>query len=179
MIRGKLFFYCIKRTEYPWRRDHNDVDIIRVSAGVTVTVESKQQTWTKQSLPQRYLCVGCPIKSDQAIRSLCLKGHVRARDSMLWRYRWQEASEFFCTKTPLFWRELSNQKYRPKTPEMLSPIRYWCHVFKISRMTQQTPLVFAASSAKFWKHDINSASERAMLRAVFWIRASHGFNKFD
>jgi len=29
------------------------VDIIRVSAGVTMTVESKQQTWTKQSLPQR------------------------------------------------------------------------------------------------------------------------------
>jgi len=46
--------------------------------------------------------VGCPIKSDQAIRSLCLKGHVRARGSTLWRHRWPEASEFFCTKTPLF-----------------------------------------------------------------------------
>jgi len=67
------------------------VDIIRVSAGVTVTVESKQQTWTKQSLPQRYLCVGRPIKSDQAIRSLCLKGHVRARGSTLWQHSWQEA----------------------------------------------------------------------------------------
>jgi len=33
------------------------VDIIRVSAGMTVTVESKQQAWTKQSLPQRHLCV--------------------------------------------------------------------------------------------------------------------------
>ena len=33
--------------EWSQRRDHNDVDIIRVSAGVTVTVESKQQTWTK------------------------------------------------------------------------------------------------------------------------------------
>jgi len=54
-------------------------DIIRVSAGVTVTVESKQQTWTKQSLPQRYLCVGCPIKSDQAIRSL---GFERTRQSL-------------------------------------------------------------------------------------------------
>ena len=39
------------------------VDIIRVSAGVTVTVESKQQAWTKQSLPQRYLCVGCQLKT--------------------------------------------------------------------------------------------------------------------
>jgi len=46
------------------------VDIIRVSAGVTVMLESKQQTRTKQSLPQRYLCVGCQFKSDKAIRSL-------------------------------------------------------------------------------------------------------------
>jgi len=59
------------------------IDIIRVSAGVTVTVESKQQAWTKQSLPQRYLCVGCQLKRDQTIRSLCLKGHVRARGSTL------------------------------------------------------------------------------------------------
>ena len=59
------------------------VDIIRVSAGVIVTVESKQQALTKQSLPQRYLCVGCQLKSDQAIRSLCFKGHVRARGSTL------------------------------------------------------------------------------------------------
>ena len=59
------------------------VDIIRVSAGVTVTVESKQQAWTKQSLPQRYLCVGCQLKRDQAIKSLCLIGHVRARGSTL------------------------------------------------------------------------------------------------
>ena len=69
-------------TETDFERS-TSVDIIRVSAGVTVTVESKQQTWTKQSLPQRYLCVGCQLKSDQAIRSLCLKGHVRARDSTL------------------------------------------------------------------------------------------------
>jgi len=37
---------------------------------------------------------------DQALRLLCLKGHVRARGSTLW-HRWQEASEFLCTKTPL------------------------------------------------------------------------------
>ena len=54
------------------------IDIIRVSAGVTVMVESKQQTWTKQSLPLRYSCVGCQLNSDQALRSLCLKGQVRA-----------------------------------------------------------------------------------------------------
>jgi hypothetical protein len=78
------------------------VDIIRVSAVVTVTVEIKQQAWTKQSLPQRYSCVGCQLNSDHALRSLCLKGHVRARGSTQWRHRWQEASEFLCTKTPLF-----------------------------------------------------------------------------
>jgi len=39
------------------------VDIIRVSAGVTVTVESKEQIWRRQSLPHRYLCVGCQENS--------------------------------------------------------------------------------------------------------------------
>jgi len=34
------------------------VDIIRVSAGVTVTVESKQQAWTKQSLPPKVFMCG-------------------------------------------------------------------------------------------------------------------------
>ena len=45
--------------------------------------------------------MGCQLKSDQAIKSLCLKGHVRARGLTLWRHRWQEASEFLCTKTTL------------------------------------------------------------------------------
>jgi len=39
--------------------------------------------------------------SDQALRLLCLKGHVRAHGSMLWRHRGQEASEYLCNKTPL------------------------------------------------------------------------------
>jgi len=34
---------------------------------------------SKQSLSQRYLSVGCQLNSDQALRLLCLKGHVRAR----------------------------------------------------------------------------------------------------
>jgi len=59
------------------------VDIIRVSAGVTVTVESKQQIWKKQSEPERYLCVGCQLNSDQALKLICLKGHIRARGSTL------------------------------------------------------------------------------------------------
>jgi len=33
---------------------------------------------------------------------------------------------------------LSNQKYHQKNPEMLSPTRYYCHVFKISQLTPQT-----------------------------------------
>ena len=64
-----------------------------------MTLESKQQTWTKQCLPERYLCVGCHFNSDQAHRSFCLKRHVRARASTLWRHRWQEATEFLCTIT--------------------------------------------------------------------------------
>jgi len=39
---------------------------------------------------------------DQALRLLRLKGHVRARGLTLWQHSWQEASEFLCTKTPLF-----------------------------------------------------------------------------
>jgi len=105
-----------------------------VSAGVTLTVESKQQAWTKQSLPQKYLCMGCQLKSDQAIRSLCLKGHVRARGSTLWRHRWQEASEFLCTKTFLFgesWatknvaKQTRKCSLRRATNVMFSKFRGW------------------------------------------------------
>jgi len=95
------------------------VDIIRVSAGVTVTVESKQQIWTKQSLPQRYVCVGYQLSSDQALRLLYLKGHVRARGSTLWGHRWQEASEFLCNKTPLFGGIWATKKIAKKTRKCL------------------------------------------------------------
>jgi len=76
------------------------------------TLKSKQQTWTKQSFSQRYVCVGCELNSDQALRLLCLKGEVRARGSMLWRHHWQEASEFLCTITPLFWSFEIDQQNR-------------------------------------------------------------------
>jgi len=76
----------------------------------------EQLTWIKQSLPQRYVCVGCQLNSDQALRLLCLKGHVRARDSTRWRYRWQEASEFLCAKIPLFGGNWATEK-SPKNPE--------------------------------------------------------------
>jgi len=37
----------------------------------------------------------------------------------------------------LLWTELSNQKYRQKSLEMLSPTRYLYRVFKISWLTPQ------------------------------------------
>ena len=49
-------------TEIVFERS-TSVDIIRVSAGVTVTVKSKQQAWTKQNLSQRYLCVPRGVNS--------------------------------------------------------------------------------------------------------------------
>jgi len=79
---------------------------------------------SKQSLPQKYLCAGCQLKSDQALRLLCLKGHVRARGSKLWQHRWQEASEFLCNKTTPLWGELSKQKNCPKNLEIPSLTRY-------------------------------------------------------
>jgi len=57
----------------------------------------EQTTWIKTSLAQRHACVGCQFNRDQALRLLDLKGHVRARDLTLWRYRWQKANEFLFT----------------------------------------------------------------------------------
>jgi hypothetical protein len=74
----------------------------------------EQMTWIKQSLPQSYVRVWCQLNSKQALRLLCLKGHVRVRDSTLWRYCWQEASAFLCSKTPL-WGSWRVQK-SPKNP---------------------------------------------------------------
>jgi len=71
----------------------------------------------------------------------------------LWRHRWQAVSEFSCTTTPLFGESWA--KYRQKTPEMLSPTRYYCRVFKISRLT--TPKK-KPRSARFFE---------TALRAVF------------
>jgi len=75
----------------------------------------EQTTCIKQSLPQRYVRVGCQGKSDQELRLLSLKGHVRSRDSTLWRYRWQEGSEFLCTKLLLFGGRWAAKK-SPKNP---------------------------------------------------------------
>jgi hypothetical protein len=47
------------------------VDIIGVTQRESDSGE--HTTWTKQSLPQRYVCVGWQLNSEQALRLLCLK----------------------------------------------------------------------------------------------------------
>jgi len=122
------------------------------------TVESKQQTWTKQSLSRRNVCIGCQLNSDQALRLLCFEGYVRERGSTLWQNHLQEASEFLCTKKPL-WRELSNKKSPTKT-EMLSLTRYYWHVFKISRLVPQKLgfidelIIEVIRGQKFWLGEV-------------------------
>jgi len=122
----------------------SSVDIIWVTRRGCGSGE--QTTWIKQSLLQRYVCVGCQLNIDQALRLLCLKGHVRARGSLLWRYRWQKASEFLCAKMTLL-EGAEQPKNRQQNLEMLSPTRCSCHVFKISRQTPQKKTLRV-----FWNH---------------------------
>jgi len=77
----------------------------------------EQTTWIKQSLPQRNVCVGCQLNrdSDQALRLVCLKGHVRAVTRRCDDNSWQEASEFLCTKTTLFAGSWVTKKIAKKT----------------------------------------------------------------
>ena len=74
------------------------------SCKLTETVEEKRFYWhtrvtqcdregreravlkKTESLTQRCVCMGCQIKSDQTLRLLCFKGHVRARDSTLFKH---------------------------------------------------------------------------------------------
>ena len=51
---------------------------------------------------------------DRALKLLCWRGHVRARGSTLWRYRWPKASDFLCTKTPLFWESWATKNIAKK-----------------------------------------------------------------
>ena len=61
---------------------------------------------------------------DQALRLLCLNGHVRSRGSTLWLHRlirseWILVYEYTC------WRESSNQIYRPTNPISKPKRRRW------------------------------------------------------
>jgi len=113
------FLFCLP-IHWWWKRSSSSREVFKRSASVDiiwVTVRDRdseeQTTWIKQSLPQRYVCVGCQLNSDQALRLICLKGHVRARDSTLWRHRLQKASEFY---TPLFLQGVEQPKPRQKKP---------------------------------------------------------------
>jgi len=116
----------------------------------------EQTTWIKQRFSQRYAYVECQLNSDQALRLLCLKGHVRARDSTLWRYRWQEATEFLCTKTPLL-EEVQQPKKSPKTPgnALSNALLKWC----------------------FQNCAADTVKKKTALHAIFWNRVSRGFNE--
>jgi len=80
-----------------WSQRHNLCQTV-----ITKVSNKKPFVKSKQSLPERHLCVGCQLNIDQTLRLLCLKEHVRARGSTLWRNCWQEVSEFMCSQTPLF-----------------------------------------------------------------------------
>jgi len=83
------------------------------------------------NLTQRCVCVGCQLNSDQALRLLCLKGHVRARDSTLWRLQLTRSEWFPVYQNTSFFEGVQQPKNRPKTLETLSSTRYSYHVFKI------------------------------------------------
>jgi len=93
-----------------WSQRHNLYQTV-----ITKVSNNKPVVKSKQSPPQRYLCVGCQLNSDQVLWLLCLKGHVRARCSTLLRHRCKEANEFLCTKTPLL-EGVEQPKTSPKNP---------------------------------------------------------------
>ena len=59
----------------------------RQAEGETLIVKAGLPWWRANDLDQtespRYVCVGCQLNSDQALRLFCLKGHVRACGSTL------------------------------------------------------------------------------------------------
>jgi len=82
----------------------------------------EQLTWIKQSLPQRYVCVGCQLNSDQALRLLCLKGTservTRRGDGTV-----DKKQVNSCALKYLFLEGIEQPKNRRKTLNMLSPTR--------------------------------------------------------
>jgi len=77
--------------------------------------ECRSTVWVSLNSMSLWGLVGCLFNSDQALRSLCLKAHVRARGPTLWRHHWQEVTEFLCTKSP-FLEGVQQPKNWPKTP---------------------------------------------------------------
>ena len=94
---------------------------------------------------------------DQALRLLCLKGHVRSRGSTLWRHCWQEVNEFWCTKTPLF-EGIEQPQMSPKKPWSTPS-----NVLQMSRFQN-----FTADVAR-----------KNRVPPDLWNRALHGFDWFE
>jgi len=96
---------------------------------------------------------GCQLTSDQALGLLCSKGHVRVRGRStlrLWRHqitRWGILRDHYhsvfltgaCTDTVMtsLFRGSSATKKLQENPEISSPTRYRCHVYKISLLAQK------------------------------------------
>jgi len=79
-------------------------------------------------------CVGCQLNSDQALRLICLKGHVRARGLTLRATPVDKKRLIFCVLKHFFFEGVRQQKNRQTPPEMLFPTRHYCKVLKISRL---------------------------------------------
>jgi len=89
---------------------------------------------------------------DQALRLLCLKGHVRARGSTLWRHRWQEASESLCTKKTSIWKEFINQKNGQKT-DALRMSRFQNFAADAAKNRLSRGFIKFINSKEFWAKD--------------------------
>ena len=156
---------------------HQDLEAFKRSASVDIIWvirrgrdSGKQTTWIKQSLPQRNVCVGCQLNSDQALKLLCLKEYVRARDSTLRRYRCQEASEFLCTKIPVLGGSWQTKKIAKKNQKC----SFWkmrsekCVLKNAFRVLKNALIISRLDVAKQKKHTL-----RGFLKPrFFWNRAS-------
>ena len=127
-----LVVKTIRTPIHEWSKRHNLYQTV-----ITKVSDNKPFVQSKQSLPQRNLCAGCQLNSYQVLRLLCWKGHVRARGSTLWRYRWQEASEFLCNKTPLFGGIWATKKIAKKTRKCL--LRHATTFSKFQEKPQKSP----------------------------------------
>jgi len=68
--------------------------------------------------------VGCQLNSDQALRLICLKGHVRVRDSTRDDTVDKKRVNSCVLKYFLFGGSLATKKKSPQNPEILSQMRY-------------------------------------------------------
>jgi len=158
MILGCIWFE-VSQSVYQFIGGENDSrEVFKRSASVDIIWVTRrdrdsgeQTTWSKQSLPQKYVRVGCQLNSDQALRLHCLKGHVKARDSTLWQYRWQKVSQSSCTKKPLL-EGVEQPKISPENPG-----NTFSDALRMSRFQN-----FAADDAK--KNWFQSINEFELIR---------------